>query len=162
MFFSSPDTETIRNRMWYGNDTLWRSVLDLNKILLYADAEGKMHEDRQRKYISIVDGVLGGENNGPMAPDRKESGVIIIGTNPVAVDTVGATLMGFDYKKIPSISNGYKSVDNSLFDYKSESINIKSNNTDYEKYIGDITYEKSLKFVPHFGWRGHIELEECN
>ena len=32
----------IRAGGWYGNDTIWRPVLDLNKILLYADREGVM------------------------------------------------------------------------------------------------------------------------
>src|SRR5262249_4524516 len=32
----------IRNGNWYGNQTLWRMVLDLNKILLYANPDGSL------------------------------------------------------------------------------------------------------------------------
>ena len=32
--------EMIRSGNWYGNDTIWRTVLDLNKILFYANSDG--------------------------------------------------------------------------------------------------------------------------
>src|SRR5262249_46288237 len=56
----------IRAGGWYGNDTIWRSVLDLNKILLYADREGVMRSERQRRFFSVVDGIIGGEGDGPL------------------------------------------------------------------------------------------------
>ena len=33
---------------WWGNDTLWRTALDLNRILFYADKEGQIQEQPQR------------------------------------------------------------------------------------------------------------------
>ena len=160
LFYGSPQSETIRNGIWYGNDTIWRSVLDLNKILLFADANGAMHDSVQRKYISIVDGILGGEKSGPMEADRKESGIIILGVNPVAVDTVGATLMGYDYKKIPSISHGYATKGYELTNFNSEDISIVSNEKIWEKKISEFTREETLKFEPHFGWKQNIELDK--
>lgn len=159
LFFGSARSETIRNGMWYGNDTIWRSVLDLNKILLYADADGKMHNTVQRKYISIVDGIIGGERSGPMEPDPKTSGILLFGVNPVAVDTVGASLMGFDYKKIPSILHGFKPKGYELTNFKTEDICIKSNEKKWEKKISEFQRKDTLDFEPHFGWKGHIELE---
>src|SRR5262249_38395097 len=35
----------IRNGSWYGNDTIWRMILDLNKILLYANPDGTFRAD---------------------------------------------------------------------------------------------------------------------
>src|SRR5439155_21270083 len=58
----------IRAGGWYGNDTIWRSVLDLNKILLYADRDGIMRSQPQRKFVSVVDGIIGGEGDGPVLP----------------------------------------------------------------------------------------------
>lgn len=158
LFFGSPRSETIRNGMWYGNDTIWRSVIDLNKILLYADADGKMHDTVQRKYISIVDGILGGEKSGPMEPEPKESGILMFGLNPVAVDVVGTVLMGFDYKKIPAVFHGFQSTGYELTDFKAEDICIKSNVKKWEKKIGEFERKDTLCFEPHFGWKGHIEL----
>ena len=53
--------EVVRNGSWHGNDTIWRAVVDLNKILLYADGEGVMRDTPQRRYYAIVDGVVAGE-----------------------------------------------------------------------------------------------------
>lgn len=158
LVYGSPKGETIRNGMWYGNDTIWRSVLDLNKIVLYADKDGHMCGKPQRKYISIVDGILGGERNGPMEPDKKESGVILIGCNPVAVDTVGAVIMGFDYHNIPSLFHGYQSKGYRLTNFDGKKIKISSNYKEWEKQIGDFKRSDTLCFKPHFGWEGHIEL----
>ena len=85
----------IRAGGWYGNDTIWRSVLDLNKILLYADREGVMRSKRQRKFFSVVDGIIGGEGDGPVLAMPKVSGVLLAGFNPMAVDICATRLMGF-------------------------------------------------------------------
>lgn len=159
LFFGSPRSEVIRNGMWYGNDTIWRSVLDLNKILLYADDKGKMHDTVQRKYISIADGILGGEKNGPMEPDCKESGVLLFGVNPVAVDIVGATLMGFDYKKIPSLAHSFRTTGYAITDFEAGDLTIKSNVKGWEKEVSTFKRGDTMCFEPHFGWKEHIELD---
>lgn len=159
MFYGSPKSEVIRNGMWYGNDTIWRSILDLNKILLYADVDGEMHRTMQRKYISIVDGILGGEKNGPMEPDKKESGIILVGVNPVAVDAVGATIMGFDYKRIPSVVHGFMAVGYELANFHVDKIRVHSNKKEWEKKIGDFKRNETLCFEPHFGWKNYLELD---
>jgi hypothetical protein len=46
---------------WHGNDTLWRTVLDLNRLLVYANKDGKMTEAPQRKCMTIVDAIVAGE-----------------------------------------------------------------------------------------------------
>lgn len=160
LFYGSPQSETIRNGMWYGNDTIWRSIVDLNKILLYADDKGKMHDTIQRKYICIVDGILAGEKNGPMEPDKKDAGVILAGLNPLAVDTVGATIMGMDYKKIPSIVHGFHSVGYDLANFGPNDIKIQSNEKAWNKNIAKFVKSDTLCFEPHFGWKGYIELED--
>ena len=44
-FFGKTDN-TIRSGNWYGNDTLWRMVLDLNKVLFYAEIDGNLRANR--------------------------------------------------------------------------------------------------------------------
>lgn len=46
---------------WYGNDTLWRTIIDLNNIVFFGDKEGVMHDTPQRKYLIVVDGIVSGE-----------------------------------------------------------------------------------------------------
>jgi len=153
------NNQIIRNGAWYGNDTIWRTVVDLNKILLYSDEEGNMKDKRQRKYFGLIDGIRGGENFGPMKPDPVNSGVLLAGFNPVIIDVVAATIMGFDYKKIPHLNNAFNSKGYNITDYQPEEIKIKSNIDNWEKNINDFKLTDTLQFEPYFGWKGHIELD---
>ncbi len=40
---------------WSGNDTIWRTCLDLNRILLYGRSDGAMSDDIQRRVIHIAE-----------------------------------------------------------------------------------------------------------
>jgi len=51
-------------------------------------------------HLAIADGVVGMEGNSPGRGTPIESGVAIAGTNALAVDLVGAQLMGFDTRTI--------------------------------------------------------------
>ncbi|RJQ41236.1 MAG: DUF362 domain-containing protein [Dehalococcoidia bacterium] len=92
-----------RGGSWYGNDTIWRTIVDLNRILFYADKKGNFTDSIQRKYLSIVDGIIGGEDDGPLFPTAKLAGFIIGGFDPVQVDRTASAVMGFDYRYIPHI-----------------------------------------------------------
>ena len=54
---------------WHGNDTIWRTIVDLNKILFFSKKDGFLSNEIQRKYFAIVDGIIGGEGNGPHFPN---------------------------------------------------------------------------------------------
>lgn len=75
---------------WYGNDTIWRMVVDLYLGM----------QKRERKYFSVIDGVIGGEGQGPFCPNSKKSNTIIMGTDLVNVDIVACRYMGFNPNKI--------------------------------------------------------------
>ena len=90
---------------WHGNDTVWRMCLDLNRILRYADVKGCLHESPQRKEISIVDAVIAGQGEGPLAPEPLAMGVVYAATNAWAGDQLAAGLLGFSAHKIPLLSH---------------------------------------------------------
>ena len=92
---------------WYGNDTLWRTVLDLNRVLVYADQQGAIADDAQRRCITFVDGIVAGEGEGPLEPSARRCGLLVGGINPLAVDAALATVIGFDYRKIPLVAGGF-------------------------------------------------------
>jgi uncharacterized protein (DUF362 family) len=50
--------------------------------------------------LAVIDGVVGMEGNGPVDGTAISSGVALAGTNPIAVDRVGAEVMGFDTRAI--------------------------------------------------------------
>jgi uncharacterized protein (DUF362 family) len=86
---------------WHGNDTIWRTCLDLNRALLYGDVSGGLREAVQRQEISIVDAVVAGQGEGPLAPEPLLTGAVFAARNPAVGDFLGARLLGFDAAKIP-------------------------------------------------------------
>lgn len=81
---------------WFGNDTIWRTVADLNKIVCYADKNGVMHSLPQRKIISIGDMIIAGEKSGPVAPQPKKEGVLLYSDDVVTFDYVLCKLIGYN------------------------------------------------------------------
>lgn len=144
---------------WYGNDTLWRTILDINRVLFYYDwATSIVHPNPSRsvRYLTIVDGLISGHKEGPLSPTPIKTGWVLAGWNPVAIDTVVAALLGFDYRKIPQIAKAYEIEDLPLVLFRPE--DIKVNGLSGVSSVQGI-YEKRI-FVnaePSRGWQGHIE-----
>lgn len=132
---------------WYGNDTIWRTIVDLNKIVLYADKKGKLKENKKRKYLSIIDGIIGQEGDGPMSGKSIVSSSIIVGDDGIAVDAIAAQFMGFDPQKIKSISKAMK-----LRKFK-----IGVSGLDKINVITKFKGKPKLNFLPPPGWISHIE-----
>jgi uncharacterized protein (DUF362 family) len=142
---------------WYGNDTLWRTVLDLNRLLNYADRDGRIAETPQRRCLTIVDGIVAGEGEGPMEPDARRCGILVGGFNPLAVDAVIATMIGFDYSKIPLIANGFRIDQLPLVNYQADEIVVLAGSSDWASLrVGQSC--NRLCFVPPSGWQGHVEF----
>lgn len=102
----SGKSNLIHSGNWHGNDTIWRFILDINKIALFADKEGQIHNTPQRRMITLVDGIIGGEGQGPLAPKAKRCGTIMSGYDSWKIDLVATRLMGFDERKIALFAAG--------------------------------------------------------
>ena len=85
---------------WYGNDTTWRMVLDLNKIAIFGNADGTISKTPQRQLFSLCDGIIGGQGDGPLRPEPLALGIISFTNHSGVNDLAMATLMGFDTQKI--------------------------------------------------------------
>jgi hypothetical protein len=140
---------------WWGNDTLWRTIIDLNNILFYWDGKTQhLNNKQQRKLLTIVDGVVSGEGDGPLASQPKLAGILMAGYNPMALDMVGTRLMDFDWRKIPTLSKG-----NQLFlSPLRENIKITCSNPQLNERILCDSTTNYFKFIPPSGWKNHIEL----
>lgn len=135
---------------WYGNDTIWRTILDLNKILQYANKDGRICEIRQRRFFNVGDMIVSGEKDGPVNPSRKDVGIIIAGEDPCSFDGVVTALMGFDGEKIPVIRQMYQTQPELYF---SRDYTVLSNNKEWDgRTADDICRNHSLQFVPNPGW----------
>jgi uncharacterized protein (DUF362 family) len=144
---------------WFGNDTAWRMVHDLNRILLYASRTGRIEDERQRRVFTVADGIIAGEAEGPLEPTPKPVGVIVAGLYSGAVDAVIARLMGFDYRKIPVIREAFEQGEHPLVPFPPQEIRVVS---DMQRWNGcDLTGgSDSLRFEPPDGWKGHIEISD--
>ena len=143
---------------WYANDSTWRMATDLMKIAVFADKQGVVQDCPQRKWFSVVDGIIGGENRGPLTPDPKEAGVLIAGENLLAVDLVATRLMGLD----PMLLQLYRDLLNDPhFDFgvrSLENITVMSNEAAWTSCLRDCK-NPFLGFKPHPGWIGHVEIQ---
>jgi len=152
--------EVIRSGNWWGNDTLWRMCLDLNKLVLYGNPNGTMRREtieNRKPHLVLVDGILAGQGRGPMNPDPVPAGIIAFGTLPPAVDAACAYLMGFDPDRIPIVRQAFRCQRFSLADSGWRDISVISNEPDWNGKICEIDDRCTYHFEPHFGWKGKIE-----
>ena len=91
----------IRGGAWHGNDTAWRMVLDLAQIMQYGDNTGMLNNHVQRKHLALIDGIIGGEGNGPLAPRPVDSGTLIFSDDLVFADRIAWRLMGYRPEALP-------------------------------------------------------------
>ncbi len=150
-----PTKESFTFGNWHGNDTAWRMALDLNRILLTADEQGRIIGSTPlRKYFSLIDGVVGGQGDGPLHPDAFPSHVVIAGFNPASVDWVATALMGFEPSCIPMYVNAVQQMRDWVTDFEPDRVRVNSNVPDYEAVTGD---KLVFQFASAPGWRGKIE-----
>ncbi|HVY47125.1 MAG TPA: DUF362 domain-containing protein, partial [Minicystis sp.] len=89
---------------WEGNRTLYRTVLDLNTIVHYADRDGALRDAPQRRVLAIVDGVVAGEGEGPLGAAPVDAGLLVGGFDPALVDVAATRAMGLDPLRVPMIA----------------------------------------------------------
>src|SRR5262249_13253555 len=147
------DTKPLRRAVegdWHGNDTLWRTVLDLNRVLLHADENGVLRDDRQRRYLSVVDGIVGGEEEGPLVPTPRRAGVLVAGEDGAAVALVCTRIMGLDPSRIPMVRNAFADVRHPVSRVRPGEVRVVGPS-------GAPACEPRIPFRASAGWVGHCE-----
>lgn len=141
---------------WHGNDTIPRTISDLNRIIFYADKNGVMRKTPQRRMFVLVDGIVGGEGEGPMRNTGKKCGVLIAGHNPVAVDLVSSMVMGFDYHRIPVFRHVLNGKKYPLFTGLPDDVRVAADGC-----IGlrDVARAHNCHFKPSDGWQNYLEFK---
>jgi uncharacterized protein (DUF362 family) len=146
---------------WHGNDTIWRTVDDLNRILFFYDpAKGEIQPKRRRRYFAVVDGIVAMEGNGPLRGTPKPAGVIIGGEDPLVLDVVAATLMGFDWTRIrmlKGIAESNNRTRYSDFTGDESAIDLVSNVHAWKSL--ESLKQENIALEPASGWRGFVEMQ---
>lgn len=144
---------------WYGNDTVWRTSLDLQRVLAYGCADGKLSPAPQRRVIHITDAIVGGDGDGPLAPDPVESGFLTGAANPAAAEWVHAILMGFDPRRVPIVREAFGRFRYPLAEFSGADVRVRTMD---EERPAETLANSSRNFRPSRGWVGHCELETTN
>jgi len=139
---------------WHGNDSAWRMTADLLRILLFADSRGRMLNTRQRRLFCVVDGIVGGDREGPLAPTACLAGLLTAGADPMSVDLVTTRMMGLDPVRIKQFSPAFD-PQSPLYRNEAE-ITVRADNREWSA-AEPVWPIAPCAFVPHSGWIGHIE-----
>ena len=75
---------------WEGNDTCWRMAADLYNVLV----------SRKRQTFSLVDGIVGGDGNGPFCTGRKPCHVLLASSDLLVADAMAVRLMDYRMEHI--------------------------------------------------------------
>lgn len=138
---------------WFGNDTIWRMIYDLNLVIRYANAAGQLEAQPQRHYFCIVDGLISGEGNGPLQPLPRATDWLVFGNDPFAIDAALCHFMGFAVEKVPLLAHRreFAGSDWGQFDLAGLAAELDG------RSIRVAESPINFRFVPAPGWRNHIE-----
>ncbi len=143
----------VRNGNWYGNDTCWRMVLDLNRVLLYGGPDGSgLRANATKPCLIIVDGIIGGEGDGPLCPEPVRSGVLLLGSDPALVDAVGAKVMGFNPQDLPLVRHAFDEHRWPITTDSLDEITVWDERCGESVKIAEIPPAVEGGFRPHFAW----------
>jgi hypothetical protein len=153
----------VRAGNWHGNKTTWRMCLDLNTCLYYNDKVGEHFDSAEpvRKVLSVADGIIAGEGEGPLSPRDRPLGVVLASLDPIALDLAAVRLMGFDEQRIPKIREAMAATSLRITSVKRvedvEIAELSDENQRIRKQPLDGLSAQNA-FIAHAGWRGFLEL----
>lgn len=154
----------VRAGNWHGNRTTWRMSCDLNRCLYYSDRRG-LHLDAPepvRRVLTVIDGVVAGEGEGPLAPHDVPLGRILAATDPIAVDLAAIRLMGFDERRIPKVREAMRDPGPRITAVRDPSdvqvVEVRSDDFSSRRLpLQELKGE--CVFRAHPGWIGYVERE---
>ena len=140
---------------WYGNDTVWRMTLDLNRMLLYGRSDGTMSETPLRQVFSLCDGVIAGQGEGPLSSVPLALGAVTFSNNSALADLAHAALLRLDWHKIPLLRRAYEAFRYPLAEGDPQAAQFSLNGAvvSWE----DLARRAGQSSLAPAGWRGQIE-----
>ena len=141
---------------WYGNDTVWRMVADLNRIAMYGRSDGTLAETRQRTVWSLTDSIVAGVGDGPLAPRPARLGVVTFSSSPVAAEVAHCALLRLDPRRIPLVREAFGQFrwplvpSNVDFSYRLNGMQLTH---------AELAQAAGIDALPAPAWVGHVEDE---
>lgn len=137
------DCSSIEGR-WWGNDTLWRSIVDIARAVLFYDYDGGTRsEPRRALFFSDM-----------VKYKDEPPGLILAAVNPVALDCVITRLMGIKWLNLPLILGAISNSAVALFRGKCGEVKLVSEDI----FIGGNFEEISPLLTPEEpqGWKDKL------
>ncbi len=138
--------DTVSPGGWSGNDTIWRTTLDLNHLLYFSP-------DSPRHVISIVDGIVAGEGDGPLAPTPRPTGLVVMGENPLYIDAVLGRLMGYWLPALATVHHGLHDRRSLLREHALDELSVQWSTPDGSRDMAFLDLPNLHFAKPRF-WRG--------
>lgn len=141
---------------WPGNDTCWRMALDIARCLRFADRDGALCDTAQRRHVVLMDGVIGGEGNGPLRPRAVPSGCVLFAHDPFAADVVASAVMGFDPRRVRQVGRAVGLARYPVTDLGLDDVRPLVDGA--EVVWPELPGRVCRRFAPPDAWRGAMEL----
>jgi uncharacterized protein (DUF362 family) len=141
---------------WHGNDTTWRMVLDLNRLLLYGRPDGTLSDAPVRRVFSLTDALIAGEGEGPLAAEPLELGVVTFAASSAFADLVHCALLRFDPARVPLVREAFGRFRYPLTQSAGEACCVRALDRELTPVQVAVEWGRSAK--PPVGWRGRVEV----
>lgn len=140
---------------WHGNQTVWRTCLDLNRVLRYGCSDGSLAETPQRTTIHISDAIIGGHGEGPLHALPIASRFVTGALNPAAAEWVNTRAMGWDPRRLPIVREAFGAFRWPIAPFQPEQILVRAAQGEMAESL--ITPPAGVVFQASKGWRGAVE-----
>jgi len=124
----------VHDTNYFRNDIAARVLQDLHKIILYCDKNGRLKKRKQRKYLTVIDGIEAMERSQtPLYNSkgkRRMNHMVLAGQDPVSTDMVACRAMGYDYRQIPVLKKRPMDNIHTIGNYNRDNIVVIGENLD--------------------------------
>ncbi len=140
---------------WAGNDTTWRMVLDLNRIVVHGGVDGSLSDEPQRRVFSLTDGIVAGDGNGPLAPEPVSLGAVTFGANSAYCDAAHLALMRFAPGRVPLVREAFSPMRYPIAEGGLSRTRVWCEGAPYG--LTEVADRFGVDFRPPDGWKGRVE-----
>ena len=117
-----------------------------------------MAKTPQRSVIHLVDAIIAGQGDGPLAPDPLKLGVLFAGGNAAAVDLLGAHILGYDPQRISIVREAFEQFSWPITSFGPDDVMLSGDWGDGR--VNDVMSCKKFDVVHPLGWRDAARTNE--
>lgn len=117
-----------------------------------------MTDTPQRVELSIADGIVAGQGDGPLRPDPCPLGAVVAALNPGAADWVSALLLGLDPERLPVVARAFDEMPLPITRFRPSDITCLVNGESVN--LRDVPANFGVRATPPRGWVGHCEWKQ--